>query len=50
MSIERIVAKINTIMNSKNLSADELKFTVLVFAVVTELDLDGLSRVVVNRW
>lgn len=50
MSIDRIVTKINTIINATNLDAEEQKFTALVYAVVTDLDLDGLSRVTANRW
>lgn len=50
MSIERIVSKINIIINATNFDAEEQKFTALVYAVVTDLDLDGLSRVTCNKW
>lgn len=50
MTVDRIVNKINTIINAKNSDIEEQKFTGLLYAFVTDLDLDGLSRVTINKW
>lgn len=50
MSVRHVLDKAKTITESVNLNPEDQKFTALIFAMVTQFDLDGLSRVVTTRW
>lgn len=50
MHIQLVLEKIKTIKGLPTASLEEQQFTVLLYAVITQLDLDGLSRTTTIKW
>lgn len=50
MNVQQVLDKIENIVKSPNTNLEDQQFTALLYAVVTQLDLDGLSRLVSTRW
>ncbi|KAB0797464.1 hypothetical protein PPYR_08457 [Photinus pyralis] len=49
MNIQQVLDKGNNIRSANNISFEEQQFTALLYAVVTQLDLDGLNRLLVTK-
>lgn len=50
MIIREIQLKLNQISNTKSVRVEENQFAVILYAYVTKLDIDGLSRIFSTRW
>lgn len=51
MSIRQVVEKMETLSNpAAEISVTDRHFTALLYVLVTQLDLDGLSKIVTVKW
>ncbi|KAF5300331.1 hypothetical protein FQA39_LY11188 [Lamprigera yunnana] len=49
MNIQQVHEKISNVNSSNNCSYEEKQFTAVLYAVITQLDLDGLSRITITK-